>query len=131
MILFIVLGFMVILAVSKLIVDIRNVQVMNVLELELEIGDEGGKLVSLLSSGNGSTERMETIGMMYLSGMEKEEKAMNGTLMPMLNRLAMLNSTGDVVRVMGYPVRQMDKRFEAEVPFPGGKGAKRTVRLEK
>ncbi len=135
-ILFVVLGFMVLMIISRVIVELRNVQILNVLELELEIGDEGGKLVSLLSSGNTSMTRMEVIGMMYFKEMKDEEKSMEDILKPMLNRLVMLNSTGDMIKEIGRSISSVDRKFEAEVPLPGGglgdKGdIRRAVRLER
>lgn len=135
-ILFVVLGFMVLMIISRVIVELRNVQVLNVLELELEIGDEGGKLVSLLSSGNTSMTRMEVIGMMYFKEMKDEEKSMEDILKPMLNRLVMLNSTGDMIKEIGRSISSVDRKFEIEVPLPGGGlggegDIRRTVRMER
>lgn len=135
-ILFVVLGFMVLMIISRVIVELRGVQVLNVLELELEIGDEGGKLVSLLSSGNTSMTRMEVIGMMYFKEMKDEEKSMEDILKPMLNRLVMLNSTGDMIKEIGRSISSVDRKFEIEVPLPGGGlggegDIRRTVRMER
>ena len=128
-ILFVALAFIVLMVVSKVIVDVRQVQVKNVLELQIEISDKGGQLACLLSSGSPQLTRMEMIGNLFFS--DTAYSLLTG--LPD-SRLSLVNiAKGDVIKTFGKDVPNVKKKFDAEVPLPGaglGGEIKGAVRME-
>ncbi len=122
------------MVMGRAIIMIRGVQVKNVLELQIQVSDEGGKLVSLLSTGNSTVTRMEILGASFFTGMrkvnvmgadvlaytEERESEINSLLHRMDGNILLVNSTGDVVKTFGSIPSTVKKRFDMEIPLPGG-----------